>query len=506
MSEYALEARNINKSFSGVQVLTDAHLEIKQGELHALMGENGAGKSTLIKIITGVYSKDSGSIYINGEPVKIESRLDSERNGVAVVFQELSLIPTLSVAENIYLGREPLNKLKLVNHRKLVKQADALIKQYSFPLNATDTVESLSIASRQLVEILKALSTDASLVIMDEPTASLNAQESERFFEIIESLKEKGVSILYISHRLEEVYRLADRLTILRDGFNVKTLEKAEIIPEEVIRLMIGKSIDVREESGNLRISKKEIGLEVKNLTAKGRLSDVSFSVHRGEILGIGGLVGSGRTELLRCLFGVDPFDSGEIILDGKSYRPSISKSLKQGIGLIPEDRRTQGFIPILSQTRNIALTSYDHLAKAGFVANRKEKQTAVGAVGKLDIRPANPDMKVINMSGGNQQKVVLAKWLIRDLKLLLVDEPTAGIDVGAKDEIYNHLNQLAESGVMIILVSSDLPELIKLSHRVIILRRGAKVMTFDTGSISETDVLSASSGIIQTEVRNEQQ
>ncbi len=506
MSEYALEARNINKSFSGVQVLTDAHLEIKQGELHALMGENGAGKSTLIKIITGVYSKDSGSIYINGEPVKIESRLDSERNGVAVVFQELSLIPTLSVAENIYLGREPLNKLKLVNHRKLVKQADALIKQYSFPLNATDTVESLSIASRQLVEILKALSTDASLVIMDEPTASLNAQESERFFEIIESLKEKGVSILYISHRLEEVYRLADRLTILRDGFNVKTLEKAEIIPEEVIRLMIGKSIDIREESGNLRISKKEIGLEVKNLTAKGRLSDVSFSVHRGEILGIGGLVGSGRTELLRCLFGVDPFDSGEIILDGKSYRPSISKSLKQGIGLIPEDRRTQGFIPILSQTRNIALTSYDHLAKAGFVANRKEKQTAVGAVGKLDIRPANPDMKVINMSGGNQQKVVLAKWLIRDLKLLLVDEPTAGIDVGAKDEIYNHLNQLAESGVMIILVSSDLPELIKLSHRVIILRRGAKVMTFDTGSISETDVLSASSGIIQTEVRNEQQ
>lgn len=506
MSEYALEARNINKSFSGVQVLTDAHLEIKQGELHALMGENGAGKSTLIKIITGVYSKDSGSIYINGEPVKIESRLDSERNGVAVVFQELSLIPTLSVAENIYLGREPLNKLKLVNHRKLVKQADALIKQYSFPLNAADTVESLSIASRQLVEILKALSTDASLVIMDEPTASLNAQESERFFEIIESLKEKGVSILYISHRLEEVYRLADRLTILRDGFNVKTLEKAEIIPEEVIRLMIGKSIDVREESGNLRISKKEIGLEVKNLTAKGRLSDVSFSVHRGEILGIGGLVGSGRTELLRCLFGVDPFDSGEIILDGKSYRPSISKSLKQGIGLIPEDRRTQGFIPILSQTRNIALTSYDHLAKAGFVANRKEKQTAVGAVGKLDIRPANPDMKVINMSGGNQQKVVLAKWLIRDLKLLLVDEPTAGIDVGAKDEIYNHLNQLAESGVMIILVSSDLPELIKLSHRVIILRRGAKVMTFDTGSISETDVLSASSGIIQTEVRNEQQ
>jgi len=497
MKDLLLEARGIHKSFSGVHVLDDVHLEIARGEVHALMGENGAGKSTLIKIITGVYTKDAGTISMNGKEVCIQTRQDAEKQGIAVIYQELSLIPSLTVAQNILLGREPKNKLGMIDYRQLYISSQKLIDLYKFPLDATAMVESLSIAQRQLVEILKALSTNASFIIMDEPTASLNASESELLFDIIDKLRKAGVSILYISHRLEEIYRLSDRLTVLRDGRNVATLEKEEIIPAEVIRLMIGKELDPHAVSGNLREPAGEVGLELKDLGAKGKFHGINIKVHRGEILGIGGLVGSGRTELLRSLFGADPIDEGKILLDGKPYRPSIAASVKNGFGLVPEDRRGQGFVGGLSIERNVATPNYDLLAKCGVVNTVKEKLMGKRAIRRVDVRPKNSEMILTNMSGGNQQKVVLVKWLERDLQLLMIDEPTAGIDVGAKNEIYSIINTLADKGVMVILVSSDLQELIQLSHRILVLRKGRIIEEFRTGSVTEEDVLRASSGIL---------
>ncbi|MGI6030821.1 MAG: sugar ABC transporter ATP-binding protein [Eubacteriales bacterium] len=491
-----LEARHINKSFNGIQVLNDVHFDVRKGEVHSLMGENGAGKSTLIKIITGAYTRDSGELYYAGQEIDIQNRQDAARYGIAVIFQELSSIPTCTVAQNILLGREPTIG-PFIDRKKLESQVTDLINEYGFPLKATDMVESLSIAQRQMVEILKALSTNANIIIMDEPTASLSAGESEILFSIIRRLRDKDVSIIYISHRLEEVYMLSDRLTVLRDGKNVTTLEKGEIDPKEVINLMIGKTLEENESSGVLREPTGEVGLEVRHLTAPGKLRDVSFQLHRGEILGISGLVGSGRTELLRAIYGADRFASGEILLEGKPYRPSLKKSVQNGIGLIPEDRRNQGFVPLLSINKNVALTSYDHLSSGGVVSGKQEKTLAQKAVDHIDIRPKRIDIPVGNLSGGNQQKVVLGKWLMRDLKLLLIDEPTAGIDVGAKDEIYSHINALADSGVMVLLVTSDLPELIKLSHRILVMRKGAIIKEFTTGSVTEEDVLQASSGII---------
>jgi ribose transport system ATP-binding protein len=357
-------------------------------------------------------------------------------------------------------------------------------------------VETLSIAQRQTVEILKALSEDASLIIMDEPTASLSARETELLFGIIGQLRAREVSVLYISHRLEEVFRLADRLTILRDGQKVGVLEKGGIRPEEVIRMMIGKDLNMASASRNLKKAETERVLEVRGLCRRGVFKGISFSVHRGEILGIGGLVGSGRTEVLRCIFGADPYDSGEILFEGKPLKGAPLAVIRRGFGLIPEDRRTQGFVPLLSVERNVAATNYDQLTKMGVVNIRNEKKIGREAVKKLDIRPANPLLQVGNLSGGNQQKVVLGKWLMRDLKVLLVDEATAGIDVGAKDEIYRLLEGLAAAGVVIIVVSSDLQELLRVSTRILVFRKGLIFQEFNEGMVTQEDILKAASGI----------
>jgi ribose transport system ATP-binding protein len=493
--ENLLLMKGIGKSFNGVEVLRDVDLDVARGEVHALMGENGAGKSTLIKILTGIYPKDGGQIFFNGREVNIESRGDAASCGIAVIYQELSLIPTLTVAQNVMLGKEP-GMFGILGRREIYKKAQDLMDQYNFKLKADAVVETLSIAQRQTVEILKALSEDASLIIMDEPTASLSSREAELLFGIIEQLREKGVSILYISHRLEEVFRLSDRLTILRDGQKVGVLTKGSYKPEEVIHMMIGKDLNRASASRHLKKPETEKILEVRGLCRRGVFSDISFSVHRGEILGIGGLVGSGRTEALRCIFGADPFEKGEILFEGKPLRNSVSSAIKNGFGLIPEDRRVQGFVPLLSVERNIASTNYDQLSKAGVVHRPNEKKLGWEAVKKLDIRPANPLQQVGNLSGGNQQKVVLGKWLLRDLKVLLVDEATAGIDVGAKDEIYRLLEELAAQGVVVIVVSSDLQELLRVSSRILVFRKGRIFKEFNTGVVTQADVLKAASGI----------
>ena len=499
-NEVILEAKKVNKSFSGVQVLYDVNLDIRKGEIHALLGENGAGKSTLIKIITGAYTKDSGKLLWKGKEVEINSLKDCQALGMSCIYQELSVIPALTVAQNIYLGREPkIGKTGLIDYKKMNKMAQDLIDQYDFPLNAKDNVDSLGIGLRQLVEILKGLSCDSELLIMDEPTASLSVKEATILFSIIKKLRTQGVSIIYISHRLEEVYMLSDRLTILRDGRNAAVLGKDEIVPRDVIQIMIGKIID--ESAGSSKVlvpNQNEVRLKVEGLTRKGFFEDVSFDVKRGEIVGFGGLIGAGRTEVMRCLYGADKYQSGKIYFDDKEYIPaSTRKSINFGFGFVPEDRRGQGFIPLLSTVKNTALTNYDIIKNRFFaISSKEELEMAKESIEKVDIRPADPNKQVGLMSGGNQQKVVLGKWLIRDLKILIVDEPTAGIDVGAKDEIYKILEELASKGVIVILVSSDLQELIRVSHRIFVMRKGRIVKEISEGTVTQADVLEAASGI----------
>jgi ribose transport system ATP-binding protein len=494
-----LRVKGIKKYFAGTLVLNDVEMEICRGEVHALMGENGAGKSTLIKIITGAYVKDDGQIFYKGEEVQIYSRSDAQKLGISCIYQELSVIPTLTVAQNILLGREPkIGKTPFINKKRMNDEAQNLIDRYGFPLKALDVLETLTIAQRQMVEILKALSAKASLIIMDEPTASLSGKESETLFSIIRNLREKDISVLYISHRLDEVYMLADRLTVLRDGKKVALLTKEEIIPEKVIHLMIGKTLDDSVSQGVMVPGNNETLLEVRNLSRFGVFENISFIAKKGEIIGFGGLVGSGRTEVMRCVFGADSYASGKIFLAGKPFVPTTTrKSIDTGIALVPEDRRGQGFIPLLSVKRNTALPNYDLIErKFGAISSKKELEMCCEAIKDLDIRPQDTEMKVALMSGGNQQKVVLGKWLRRDLKILIVDEPTAGIDVGAKEEIYNLLKKLAAKGLLILLVSSDLQELIRLSTRILVMRKGAIAAEFAQGTVTQEDVLAAASGL----------
>ena len=495
-----LECRSVTKSYSGHVVLDAVDFSVRPGEVHALVGENGAGKSTLIKIVTGATLRDSGDMVFDGGVVPIQhTRRDAEELGIAVIYQELSLIPGMTVAQNIFLGKEPLKKgLGLIDGKKMNAMAAELIARYDFPLKPTDLIDTISIAQRQLVEILKALSGKASIMIMDEPTSSLTKTEVELLFRIIATLKAEGISVLYISHRMEEVYALSDRVTVLRDGKLVKVLEKEEISPAEIIRLMIGHKLDETAVQHKLERKDGKVVLEVRGLTAVGKFQDLSFDLHEGEVLGIGGLVGSGRTELVRALYGIDPIDMGTIRYLGEAWIPSVRASITHGVGFIPEERRLQGILATQSITRNIGLASLDRIAPHGFVSVKEEDKRSARGIKLLNVRPPRPEQLVGNLSGGNQQKVVLAKWLVRDLKLIFIDEPTVGIDIGAKEEIYDHIRKLAASGVSVILVSSDLPELTRLSDRVIVLRQGKMFKEFKECVLTGEKILRAASGILE--------
>jgi len=495
-----LECRSVTKSYSGHVVLDAVDFSVRPGEVHALVGENGAGKSTLIKIVTGATLRDSGDIIYEGKVVPIQhARRDAEELGIAVIYQELSLIPGMTVAQNIFLGKEPLLKgLGLIDGKRMNAMAAELIARYDFPLKPTDLIDTISIAGRQLVEILKALSGEASIMIMDEPTSSLTKTEVELLFRIIATLKAEGISVLYISHRMEEVYALSDRVTVLRDGKLVKVLDKEDISPAEIIRLMIGHKLDETAVQHQLACKDGPVVLEVRGLTSVGKFQDLSFDLHEGEILGIGGLVGSGRTELVRALYGIDSFDTGTIRYLGKPWTPSVRASITHGIGFIPEERRLQGILATQSITRNIGIASLDHIAPRGIVKIREEDRRSVQGIELLNVKPPRPEQFVGNLSGGNQQKVVLAKWLVRDLKLIFIDEPTVGIDIGAKEEIYDHIRKLASSGVSVVLVSSDLPELTRLSDRVLVLRQGKFFKEYKECTLTGEKILRAASGILE--------
>ncbi len=494
-TENILEVKNIVKRFSGVEVLKKVSFEVRKGEVHALMGENGAGKSTLIKIITGVYPKDEGSIIVDGRDADINSRQDSISQGISVIYQELSVIPTLTVMQNIFLGQE-LTKKGLLDKKRMREKADSLIKRCDFDIRPDDYVETLSVAKRQMVEILKALLYDAKILIMDEPTASLTDKESDKLFNIINRVREQGTSIIYISHRVEEVYRIADRLTVLRDGMVVGELNKQEITHQRVVQMMIGKEVKEQADKANKPIQNGNV-LSVQNLSREGLWHDLSFEAYGGQILGIGGLVGSGRTELLRSIYGADRYDKGEVLFNGKPVSRSVKKNIRNGMGYIPEDRRGEGLIPLLSVGDNIAMPNYDMLSNGMAVVNHaKELELGEEMIREIDIRPANSKMPVRNLSGGNQQKVVVGKWLARDLKVLLIDEPTVGVDIGVKGEIHQIFMRLAQQGVVIILVSSDLKELIQISDRIIVLHEGSIFKEFSKEEATQQKILLAASGI----------
>jgi len=493
MSENVLlRAEGICKQFSGIPVLKNVELEIAEGEVHALMGENGAGKSTLIKIITGVYTKDAGQIYMSGNAVDIQSRQDARAAGISVIYQELSLIPALTITENIFLGQER-TRFGFKKSRSMKKEVQELIDRYEFDLRPDDVVESLGMAKRQMVEILKALSADARLIIMDEPTSSLSAAEAEKLFRTIESLKTKGTSILFISHRLDEVDKISDRLTVMRDGQNIGVLEKKDINARTVTQMMIGHEIrEMRDRSGSRVFEDRR--LEVKDLSYRNILKNVSFTAYGGEILGIGGLVGSGRTELIRCIYGAEKY-TGSVTLNGRPVSRSVKGNVRANFGLVPEDRRRQGFIPLLSVEKNISAASYDRLGKGMFIGKSEESALADRCIKDYDIRPANRNLPVGNLSGGNQQKVVLGKWLCRSPNVLLLDEPTAGVDVGVKADLYRYMRDMADSGAIIIMVSSDLAELTAVSDRILVMYGGRFFEEFTHENASQTAVLLAASG-----------
>ncbi len=465
--------KGITKTYPGVRALDDVDFEIGKGEVHALVGENGAGKSTLMKILAGAQPMDSGEILIEGKPVHITSPQKAMDLRISIIYQEFNLVPYLNAAENIFLGREPKGAIPgFVNFPMMYAEAQRVVDQLGVRLNVRTPVNRLSVAQQQMVEIAKATSRNAAIIAMDEPSATLTEHELESLFDLIRALKEKGVSIIYISHRLEEIFHIADRVTVLRDGRLVGTSPVAETDRDKIIRMMVG-----RELKEKIPKQPAEIGapaLTVKSLTRKGVIEDINVTARRGEVLGIAGLVGAGRTELARAIFGADPIDEGEVWLNGSQVDiRSPRDAIRLGIGLVTEDRKALGLILGMVVRENISLANLDSLTSLGFVNRREEKRVAAQFIEDLMIKTPSYEQQVQNLSGGNQQKVVLAKWLFTESKVLIFDEPTRGIDVGSKVEIYQLMNRLAANGVAIIMISSELPEILGMSDRILVMHEG---------------------------------
>jgi ribose transport system ATP-binding protein len=467
--------RNISKSFNGVKVLHDVNFSVNKGEVHALMGGNGAGKSTLMKILTGVYTADKGEILIEGKPVSIKSYEDAKANKISMIFQEFSLIPTLTVAQNIYLTRESKTPLGLLDDKENARKTEKLLKELGVDIKPSDIVQDLGVGYWQMTEIAKVLSQEAKVLIMDEPTSSLTKRETEVLFSFINQLKEKGYAIIYISHRMDEIFRICDRITILRDGRKITTEVIKETTLDTVIQHIVGAEFDKLFEWAERDVpTNVPPAFEIRNVKAGTKVDDVSLKIQPGEIVGIAGLMGSGRTELLRTIFGIDPMDSGEIYVNGKKRNiRSARHAIDAGIALIPEDRRLQGLVLQHSVKDNIILPILSKLKKGMLLDNKKATEISKRLVERLNIKTDSIAKQSGLLSGGNQQKIVLAKWLANDPDVLLLDEPTIGVDIGAKTEIIDIVRELAASGKAILVVSSELPELLALSDRLLIMHEG---------------------------------
>ncbi|SHM94974.1 sugar ABC transporter ATP-binding protein [Gracilibacillus kekensis] len=489
-----LEMKGIIKKFGNVVAINEVDFQLNEGEVHALVGENGAGKSTLMKIIAGVYQPDSGEIFVQGKKAAISSPSESQKLGISIIHQELNLIPYLTVSENIFLGREPKN-LGFVDYKKMKRNTLELIKQFDLDLNPKALVKDLSIGEQQVVEILKALSLKPDILIMDEPTAVLTEKETSKLFELMQLLKKRNVSIIYISHRLPELKIICDKFTVLRDGKWVKTAEIQDFTEHDIANLMVGRELEDMYPSVPANIG-KEI-LRVEGLTQSGHFNNINFSLKQGEILGFSGLIGAGRSELANAIFGGDPADEGEVYWKGKKIKyKSPIKAVQDGFGFATEDRKETGLILDMSIANNITLPSLKKYKRAGFVNKKSEYRDIQQQIKDLNIKLYNMYQAVKNLSGGNQQKVVLAKWLVADTEIFFFDEPTRGIDVGAKREIYHLISNLAKEGKGVIVISSELPELLGICNRILVMYNGEINGEFSHEEASEQVLMRKATGL----------
>jgi len=492
VADRILELNHITKTFPGVTALDDVHFDLIQGEIHALIGENGAGKSTLIKVITGVYEPDSGQILLEGKPVRFHGPADSQRAGIAAIYQHVTCYPDLSVTENIFIGHEKVHPLtRKIDWRDLRQRAAELLERLDADFGPRTIMGNLSVAQQQIVEIAKALSTNARIIIMDEPTAPLTNRESEDLYRITESLRDKGASIIFISHRMEDMYRLATRVTVYRDARYVGTWPLAGKKREELIMAMVGREITQFFPKRSVTIG-EEI-LSVRNLSRTGYFKDVSFSVHKGEILAITGLIGAGRTEVCEAIYGVTHPDSGEIALDGKPIQVTgPADSIRHGIGYLPEDRLRQGLVLQWELFRNVTLPTLGSFTTAGWLNTLREQAVTKELTEKLEVRASSVFDLAGTLSGGNQQKIIVAKLLAGTMKVIILDEPTKGVDVGAKTAIFRIMNDLAAQGYGIIMVSSEMPEVLGMSDRILVMKEGKVAAFLDTHTATQEQILSA--------------
>lgn len=468
-----IEMSGISKAFNGNVVLKDVEFSLKEGEIHALMGENGAGKSTLMKILSGIYSKDSGTIKVDGKEVQFKSPKDAEKYGIVVIHQELNILPDLTVAENLFLGKEKTyGKFGILKKKEMEKETSELLSKLGLKVNPKTRAGDLSVGKQQIIEIAKAIASNAKYIIMDEPTAALTDREIKTLFETIRELKEKGISFVYISHRMEEIFAICDSITILRDGQYVGERKIAETTFDEIVAMMVGRELGERFPERHCEIG--DVKLEVKSLKSNGLFEDISFNVRKGEVVGVAGLMGAGRTEVAETIFGYRKANKGEILIDGKKVSiKSPIDAMKHKIGYVTEDRKVKGLVLDFSILENVSLANLKKVSSSGVMKKSKEEGLVNQYIEQLRIRTSSAKQSVKSLSGGNQQKVVIAKWLGTEPEILILDEPTRGVDIGAKKEIYQIINELAKAGVAILMISSELPEIIGMSDRVIVMHEG---------------------------------
>ncbi len=490
MSEVILQMKDIEKRFAGVHALKSVQFELRAGEVHALMGENGAGKSTLIKVLCGIHKRDGGEVVYFGEPVQFNGIADSQKVGISVIHQELNMMNHLTVAQNIFIGREP-KKGPFIDDAKMVEDAKALFDKIGVKIDPTVSLGTLTVGKQQMVEIVKAVSHDCKLLVLDEPTAALTQPEVEELFKIMNDLKAKGIGMIYISHRMDEITRISDRVTVMRDGEYVGTVDTASVTKDDIVKMMVGRVIYGEQKSASAVAPDAPVVLEVKNMNAGKEVKNVSFQLRKGEILGFAGLMGAGRTEVARALYGADPRQTGEIYINGKKVNiKTPQQAVEHGICYLSEDRKRFGLMLDKSVTENTTIASVDDFIHSGLISDAEMRDASADFNSKLRTKTPSMEQLLKNLSGGNQQKVIIARWLMKNSDIFIFDEPTRGIDVGAKSEIYNLMEDLAKQGKSIIMISSELAEVLRMSDRILVMCEGRKTGELDIAEATQENIM----------------
>ncbi|MDR7239526.1 sugar ABC transporter ATP-binding protein [Neobacillus drentensis] len=490
-----IEMKGISKAFSGNRVLDQVDFQLLRGEIHALMGENGAGKSTLIKILTGIYERDAGRVFIKGNEVHFKNPKEAEQMGIAVIHQELNIIPYLTVYENMFLGKElTVGRFGITRDKEMKKKTKEYLDRLGIEIDPNTEAGNLSVGQQQMIEIARAVAANTEVLIMDEPTAALTDREIEALFKVIASLKKQGVGIVYISHRMEEIFQICDRISVLRDGQFIDSKEVAKTNFDEIVKLMVGRQLGERFPERNTKIGQERF--KVENLTSKGSFENINFSVHQGEIVGVAGLMGAGRSEIMQAIFGYRSLDGGKMFIDGKEVTiKSPYAAIKAGIAFVTEDRKSQGLILDLSVRENLSITTLDKISNKSLISTKTEVSLVDEMIEKLHVKTSGREISVKSLSGGNQQKIVIGKWLGIDPKILILDEPTRGVDVGAKKEIYQLMNDLTKQGVSIIMVSSELPEILGMSDRVLVIHEGKLANVLNKSEATQENIMQSATG-----------